>query len=246
MRFFSLTSFVALAASAAMVVQSIPVSTLQARGLDVGANGHGHVKSSSVTGINPISLNVDQLTQCVSQIVDQGARTCDLTLLNGLTSTVLGLVDNTVGQLLICDGHLLDLGALTDLVNQATGILKGKGKTINVNAVLRVVTGLLQKLPTDKLLGSLTNGGLGKGLLGGGSSTGGSDDLLGGILGGTKLTLVQVKLIIAIKLQQLGVEPLVVHLTGNIEEEVCDLLEELTIDCEKLLPILVKQGGKLL
>ena len=233
MRFFTLSTIAALMAVA--TVHAAPVDTQGAKQLVDNAAG-------SVTSSSPIPLNTAQLTQCVTQIVDNGASTCDLSLLNGLTATVIGLIDSTVGNVLVISGRILDLNTLTVLVNKATGVLNDKGETVNVNNVLITVKGLVHSLPVGQITPSLLGGLLKReDLVSGALNT--VDSTVEKVLAPSGLSLNQVKALVGQTLVDLNVEPVVNGLTGEAKATVCKTLTKVNIECAQALSILAKEGS---
>ncbi|KAI8146271.1 hypothetical protein BJV82DRAFT_655130 [Fennellomyces sp. T-0311] len=173
----------------------------------------------------PLNLNTGQLTQCVTQILG-GAKTCDLSLLDGL---VPGLLE-TVGSLLSLDGHILDLSTLTDLVNQAVGSLLQDGTCkqaadCQVGSVLEIVKRLLGNLP-------VANGAVKRDLL--------SDVTT--ILGSNGLTLDGVKFRVQGILSGLNLPYVdLTNLPLHAEDQVCSLLESLDLNCKDVLTLLNQQ-----
>ncbi|KAI7856798.1 hypothetical protein BDC45DRAFT_502346 [Circinella umbellata] len=233
MRFFTLSTIAALMAVA--TVHAAPVGTEGAKQLVDNVAG-------SAISSSPIPLNTSQLTQCLTQIVENGAKTCNLSLLNGLTATVLGLVDSTVGNLLVINDRILDLNSLTVLVTKATSILNDKGETVNVDSVLVTVQVLVKSLPVGQVTPSILDGVVKRGdLVSGTLDT--VNNTVGQILAPSGLSLNQVKALVGQTLVDLNVEPVVKGLTGEAKATVCKTLTNLNIDCEQILSVLAKQGS---
>ena len=111
----------------------------------------------NIASVNPICLGADQATQCITQVLVDGGKTRDLTVLTGLTTIVVNLADNIVGQILTFNGHIFYVDALTDLTNESTAILSKNGSdrkdsSLDISVVLHMVAGLLQDLPADQPL----------------------------------------------------------------------------------------------
>ncbi|KAI9469321.1 hypothetical protein BDB00DRAFT_863184 [Zychaea mexicana] len=248
MRFFTLT---VAALMAAMTVHAAPAAPAQGATSALGSTALAGTASS------PLSLSNIQLTQCVTQIVNQNAKTCDpRTLVRGLDSAafnVLNIVGNTVDGLLVSiDGRILHLDILTELVTKATGILNDKGITITVDAVLQVVVGLVQQCPTGEITSkvlskiSITQVTSVLNLKRDGGVLDPVTGLVATLLGPSGLSLDEVKALVGNTLKGLGVAPIVNNLTATVKLEVCSVLENVNIvQCDQVLAILGKEGSLL-
>ena len=233
MRFFTLTTIAALMAVA--TVNAAPVDTQGAKQLVDNATG-------SVISSSPIPLDTSQLTECVTQIVNKGASTCDLSAVSGLASTVVSVVEGAVGNVLSISGRILDLNGLTALVSKATGVLNDKGETVNVDNVLATVQGLVHSLPVGQVTPSLLGGLLKRDdLVAGALDT--VDGTVANVLGPSGLSLNQVKALVGQTLVDLKVEPVVNGLTGEAKTTVCKTLTKVNVDCAQALPLLAKEGS---
>ena len=224
MRFITLTAAIA-ALLAVATVQAAPAGQ---QGQDANKQASGdNTSSATVAATSPISLTTDQLNQCVTQIVDKSAKVCDLTQLDGLTIPT----NNNDVQLKI-DNHILDLNALTTLVTKAKSNLNNKGETVNADSVQKAVTGLVQDLPSGQVDASSLN-----------KRSSNDNSNTDQILADSGLSLDEVKSLVGKALTDLNVNPPVAkNLSSKVKKSICETLTKHHIECDKILPILAKEG----
>ena len=231
MRFFTLS-----AAIAALMA----IATVQASTADQAHDG----KQAPPTGNNstapaPIPLTTAQLTQCITQIVDKEAKVCDLTQLDGLTfPEKKDKKDDVRPPPVNVNDRVLDLDALTTLVSKATDKLNNNGKTVDVDSVQKGVADLVKDLPAGQVNSSSLNKRADKE-----SATSGDNKNTKEILADSGLSLDQVKSLVGKALTDLKVNPPVAKdLKPKVKKSICKTLTKHHIKCDKILPILAKEG----
>ena len=235
MRFFTLS-----AAIAALMA----IATVQASTAAQAQDG----KQAPPTGNNstapaPISLTTAQLTQCITQIVDKEAKLCDLTQLDGLSLPEKKEKKEKKGDLRPppdnVNDRVFDLDALTTLVSKATDELNNNGKTVDVASVQKGVTDLVKDLPAGQVSSSSLNKRADKE-----SATSVDDKNTNEILADSGLSLDQVKSLVGKALTDLKVNPPVAKdLKPKVKKSICKTLTKHHIKCDKILPILAKEGS---